>query len=161
MTRPSAPFPPPNGPVLRSLYTAAVMVIEFPPEAGDGTYLYCYRLCGIARRMAVSEGRLGPILRLQGEFLAAREGSTWAARSLIATDTVAAAVRRVFDEHPKRSSRDRVRVNLDFDLWALREAAAPLGYRMQADGRAWVPEPLTALIASSLARPLPEEPQKT
>lgn len=153
---PAAALP---GPVRATLATADILTIEFPPEAADGTYLYCYRLAGICRRVAAVEGRLGPILRLQGEFLAARAGATWAARSLIAPEGVVGAVRAAFAEHPRASTRDRVRVHLDFDLWAVRQAAAPLGYVMHAEGRAWVPHPLSALLAQALARPYPQAPE--
>lgn len=146
------------GRLLPQLATAQLCRIEWPDGAPDGAYQYLYRLCGIVRRVAALETLTGPRLRLQGELIAGQGSKRWASRSAIVPQAIADAVQAAFAEHPPSSTRDRVTVHIDFDLWAIRQAAAALGSRMHCEGRAYVPDPLSVLVAASFSRPVYQEP---
>lgn len=147
-----------TGVLLPQLTTAQLCRIEWPAAAADGTYQYLYRLCGIVRRVAAVETLTGPRFRLQGELIAGHGAKRWASRSAIVPQAIADAVQAAFAEHPPSSTRDRITVHVDFDLWAIRLQLAALGCTMHCEGRAYVPELLSALIAQSFSRPVPQAP---
>ncbi len=146
------------GPLISQFTIAAICVIDWADSSVDGDFLYLFRLAGIADRVKAMQTVAGERFRLQGHFLAAADTRRWASRSAIVPQAIADDVTAAFAEHPRLSTRDRVTVHLDFDLWAIRETRAALGYRVHCEGRAWVPVPLSSLIAAALARPVPTAP---
>jgi hypothetical protein len=148
------------GALLPQLTTAAICRVAWGADDPDGAYLYLYRLCGIVRRIAAQQSLTGPRWRLQGELIAGAGAKRWAARSAIVPQPIADAVQAVFAEHPPSSTRDRVTVHIDFDVWAIRERASALGERLHCEGRAYVPAPLSALVAQSFSRPVPTAPSQ-
>lgn len=158
---PRAPrlLPPSSNVEAAQLSTAALLRIRWGDDDPDGTYLYLYRLCGIVRRVAAQQSLTGERLRLQGELIAGAGERRWAARSALVPSAIADAVQAAFAEHPPSSTRDRITVHIDYDLWAIRARTAALGYRVHCEGRAFVPEPLSALVAASFSRPVPPAPQ--
>lgn len=157
---PRAPHSPPpdSGAILAQLTTSQLCRIRWAPEDPDGAYLYLYRLCGIVRRVAARETVGGPRLRLKGKLVAGAGPHRWSARSAIVPPAIADAVQVAFAEHPPSSTRDRITVHVDFDLWAIRDRSLALGYRLHCEGRAIVPHPLSALVAQSFSRPVPASP---
>jgi hypothetical protein len=143
---------------LRQLSTAAIAaqpVEEF--TAIEGAHRFLYRLCGVVARVHASSTRLGPVVRLFGEFVALDVGKRWfTARAALVPESIGNAVLAQFREHPKRSTRDRVRVYVLFDVWSIRRADSVLGYELIADGRAWVPNPMGELIKSASEKPIEE-----
>lgn len=158
MTRKISPVPSSSDCIHESLSIPAVCQIEFPDSAVDGTTVYLLRLCGIARRVIGAQTVLGQRYRVQGDILIGRGPYRWAARSFIAPPELADAVQACFAEHPPRSTRDQVTVHFDFDIWARKRPALALGYELVCQGRAYVPEPLSALAALSFSRPVPTLP---
>lgn len=146
--------------LLPSLALGSLLELSSLEAAPEGTYAYQGRLAGIVRRLAACQGATGPILRLQGELFWLHGAKRLGARSVVVPESIADAVRAAFAEHPRRSTRDRVTVHVDFDLWAIRQAASALGYRLHAEGRASVPVPLSQVIAAAILRPVPLEPSE-
>jgi hypothetical protein len=144
--------------IAESLSIPSICAIEFPPDAPEGAYLYLFRLCGIVRRVHAAQTVLGSRYRLQGELLAGRGSDRWAAYSFVVPEAIADQVQACLAEHPPRSTRDRVVVHVDFDLWARKRLDLALGHELICQGRAYVPEPLSSLAALSFARPVLPEP---
>jgi len=142
---------------LRQLSTAAICGPYFPDTAPNGTHRFLYRLCGVVARVHAASTRLGPVVRLFGEFVALDPRSHWfTARAALVPESIGNAVLGEFREHPKRSTRDRVRVYVLFDVWSVRRADTVLGYELVADGRAWVPNPMGDLVRTAAEKPIEE-----
>jgi hypothetical protein len=139
---------------LRQLSTAVVCGVFFDDTAPEGTHRFLYRLCGIVAKVHASSTRLGPALRLVGEFVASREAKWFTSRTALVPDAIANAVLAQFREHPRRSTRDRVRVCILYDVWSVRRPDTVLGYELVADGSAWVPEPMIELLRLAAQKPL-------
>lgn len=131
--------------------------IEFAPTDASGTHQYLCRLYGIVSRVSVGQSRFGPRVRLYGRFVARRPNERCEAPIVLVPVALADLVTKAFTTHPPNSTRDRIRVWVDFDLWALKTYSV-VGFDVICDGEVWVPEPLKMLEAVSMLRAFPKSP---
>jgi hypothetical protein len=130
-------------------------------SAGDetGTYQYLCRLFGIVAKVSVSPSRWGPRVRLYGTLVARRPDVRCEAPIVLVPVALADRVSKEFAAHPPNSTRDRVRVWIDYDLWAVKTASI-VGVDIVCNGNAWVPEPIAWLEAISMGRAFPKSPSE-
>jgi hypothetical protein len=145
--------------------TAHLVPIERWPahlSAGDppDTHEYLCRLFGIVAKVSVSESKFGPRVRLYGELIARRPDERCEAPIVLVPTVLAEQVSAVFAAHPPHSTRDRVRVWIDFDVWVVKSRSLLGGLDFICDGQAWIPEPLRSLESSVMVRGWPKSPRR-
>jgi hypothetical protein len=135
---------------VKVLSVPAIFGKRLPVKGDIGRIYRLMRVCGRLRRVSIVGGTRGYGVRLYGDFFASYDENTVHSRIAFLPDPISSEAMRARSITPLG---DEQYFELDCDVWALEDIAAPAGARLQAVGTVTAPaDPLQALFIRSRAR---------